>query len=130
MRKEMNYWIRQRPLSRRRFLAASGVAAAGAAALLAGCGDDDDSPAPTEAAATEAAATEAAATEAAATEAAATEAAATEAAAEASTGPVQGETFRTLYPRDAPTLNVVKESTFATHQPLGLVYNRLLQYVA
>ena len=147
MRKEMNYWIRQRPLSRRRFLAASGVAAAGAAALLAGCGDDDDSPAPTEAAATEAAATEAAATEAAATEAAteaaaeaateaaateaaATEAAATEAAAEASAGPVQGGTFRTLYPRDAPTLNVVKESTFATHQPLGLVYNRLLQYVA
>ena len=145
MRKEVNYWIRQRPLSRRRFLAASGVAAAGTAALLAGCGDDDDGPAPTqaaatqaaateaaatEAAATEAAATEAAATEAAATEAAATEAAATEAATEASAGPVQGGTFRTLYPRDAPTLNVVKESTFATHQPLGLVYNRLLQYVS
>lgn len=139
MRDELNYWIRRRPLSRRRFLAASGVTAAGTAALLAGCGDDDDSPAPTEAAATEAAATEAAATEAAATEAAATEAAATEAAAteapteaatEASGGPVQGGTFRTLYPRDAPTLNVAKESTFATHQALGLVYNRLLQYVS
>ncbi len=146
MRNEANYWIRKRPVSRRRFLAASGVAAAGTAALLAGCGDDDETPAPTpaatEAAATEAAATEAAATEAAATEAAteaataaateaaATEAAATEAAAEESGAPVYGGTFRTLYPRDAPTLNVVKESTFATHQPLGLVYNRLLQYTA
>ncbi len=147
MRNEVNYWIRKRPVSRRRFLAASGVAAAGTAALLAGCGDDDEAPAPTEAAteaaATEAAATEAAATEAAATEAAteaataaaateaaATEAAATEAAAEDSGAPVYGGTFRTLYPRDAPTLNVVKESTFATHQPLGLVYNRLLQYTA
>ena len=146
MREDANYWIRKRRMNRRRFLAASGVAAAGTAALLAGCGDDDESPAPTEAAteapateaATEAAATEAAteaaateaATEAAATEAAATEAAATEAAEQASGSPVYGGTFRTLYPRDAPTLNVVKESTFATHQPLGLVYNRLLQYTA
>lgn len=137
MRNEVNYWVRKRPVSRRRFLAASGVAAAGTAALLAGCGDDDDTPAPTpaatEAAATEAAATEAAteaATAAAATEAAATEAAATEPAAEDSGRPGLRGTFRTLYPRDAPTLNVVKESTFATHQPLGLVYNRLLQYTA
>ena len=39
-----NYWLRlrNRPLSRRRFLAGSGVAAAGSAAILAGCGDDDD----------------------------------------------------------------------------------------
>jgi peptide/nickel transport system substrate-binding protein len=34
-----NYWKR---LSRRRFIAGSGVAAIGAGALLAGCGDDDD----------------------------------------------------------------------------------------
>ena len=39
-----NYWLRlrRRPLSRRRFLAGTGVAAAGSAAILAGCGDDDD----------------------------------------------------------------------------------------
>ena len=44
MRENENYWqrLRQRPLSRRRFLAGSGVAAAGSAALLAGCGGDDD----------------------------------------------------------------------------------------
>ncbi len=89
MRDNENYWkrLRRRPVSRRSFLAGSGVAAAGSAAILAGCGDDDDddgdAPAATQAAATQAAATEAAATEA-ATEAAAaaTEAAATQAAAQ------------------------------------------------
>src|SRR5689334_12093011 len=38
MERTPNYWQR---LSRRRFLAASGVAAVGTAAILAGCGDDD-----------------------------------------------------------------------------------------
>jgi peptide/nickel transport system substrate-binding protein len=43
---QSNYWTRhgQRMLSRRRFLAGSGVALAGSAAILAGCGDDDDEP--------------------------------------------------------------------------------------
>ena len=38
MERTPNYWQR---LSRRKFLAASGVAAVGTAAILAGCGDDD-----------------------------------------------------------------------------------------
>ncbi len=44
MRDRDNYWLRLRGrrLSRRRFLAGTGVAAAGSAAILAGCGDDDD----------------------------------------------------------------------------------------
>ena len=42
------YWARlqRRRVSRRRFLAGSGVAAAGSAALLAGCGGDSPAPAP------------------------------------------------------------------------------------
>ena len=97
MREKDNYWLRLRGrrLTRRSFLAGTGVAAAGSAAILAGCGDDDDdagSPAATQAAATEAAATQAAAAEA--TEAAA--AAATEAAAAAAAdGPRRGGTYRT-----------------------------------
>ena len=87
MRDNENYWkrLRRRPVSRRSFLAGSGVAAAGSAAILAGCGDDDDddddaaAPAATQAAAAQEAATEAAAEE----QAAATEAAATQAAAQA-----------------------------------------------
>ncbi len=81
MRDNENYWnrLRRKPVSRRSFLAGSGVAAAGSAAILAGCGDDDDddgdAPAATQAAATEAAATQAAAATEAATEAAATQAA-------------------------------------------------------
>ena len=44
MRDSENYWkrLRHRPVSRRRFLAGSGIAAVGSAAILAGCGDDDD----------------------------------------------------------------------------------------
>ncbi len=39
-----NYWtrLRERSVSRRRFIAGTGIAAAGSAAILAGCGDDDD----------------------------------------------------------------------------------------
>lgn len=44
MSENENYWgrLRQRSVSRRRFIAGSGIAAAGSAAILAGCGDDDD----------------------------------------------------------------------------------------
>lgn len=96
-------YLKERKVSRRAILAGGGAAAAGlGAAALVGCGDDDDTEEPTQAAATEAAATEAAATEAAATEAAATEAAATEAAATepppteapAEDGPQTGGTLR------------------------------------
>jgi peptide/nickel transport system substrate-binding protein len=42
MERESNSWARKH-LSRRRFVAGTGVALAGSAAVLAGCGDDDDS---------------------------------------------------------------------------------------
>ena len=44
MRQKDNYWLRLRGrrLTRRSFLAGTGVAAAGSAAILAGCDDDDD----------------------------------------------------------------------------------------
>ena len=64
MRDKDNYWLRLRGrrLSRRGFIAGTGVAAAGTAAILAGCGDDDDDDdaAPAATAAATAAATEAA----------------------------------------------------------------------
>ncbi len=87
MRDNENYWkrLRHRPVSRRSFLAGSGVAAAGSAAILAGCGDDDDDDVP-------------AATEAAATEAAATEAAATEAPTQAADAPRRGGTLNLWKP--------------------------------
>ena len=82
MRDNENYWkrLRRQPVSRRSFLAGSGIAAAGSAAILAGCGDDDDDddggPAPAATAATAtAAATEAATAAATATAQAPTQAA-------------------------------------------------------
>ena len=102
MRERENYWLRLRgrKVSRRGFLAGSGVAAAGSAAILAGCGDDDDdddsaAPAATQAAATQAAAQEAEATEAAAAEAEAEATQASAAAAEEPAGgPRRGGTYR------------------------------------
>ncbi len=106
MRDRDNYWLRLRGrrLSRRGFLAGTGVAAAGSAAILAGCGDDDDddddaaAPAATQAAQQAAAATEAAADDGDAAAATDDEAEATQAAAAAAEepagGPRRGGTYR------------------------------------
>ncbi len=99
MRDNENYWkrLRRRPVSRRSFLAGSGVAAAGSAAILAGCGDDDDdAPAATAATATEAPAdaTEAPAATAAPTE----EVTPVPTEAPAAGGPKRGGTLRLWKP--------------------------------
>jgi peptide/nickel transport system substrate-binding protein len=48
MGRELNYWMRK-PLTRRRVLGAAGGGAGLAALSVAGCGDDDEEPAPTQA---------------------------------------------------------------------------------
>ncbi len=69
MRDKDNYWLRLRgrKLSRRGFLAGTGIAAAGSAAILAGCGDDDDDDDDSGSESSAAESADAAATEAAAT---------------------------------------------------------------
>ena len=102
-----------------------------------GCGDDDATPAPTQAAATQAAATEAAATEAAA---AATEAAATEAAREAvqeatpaptqaaGLGPVDGSFFSQIGTTTGTTLDLHRELYRSIAYTAGNSYNNLLKF--
>ena len=130
MREKDNYWLRLRGrrLTRRSFLAGTGVAAAGSAAILAGCGDDDDDddagPAATQAAATQAAATEAAAAEA---EAEATEAAAAATEAPAAADSRRGGTFRTWKSTEDQGLDPAIYHT-NNGEVTAKVYNHLLDF--
>ena len=132
MREKDNYWLRLRGrrLTRRSFLAGTGVAAAGSAAILAGCGDDDDDddagPAATQAAATQAAATEAAAAEAEA-EAEATEAAAAATEAPAAADSRRGGTFRTWKSTEDQGLDPAIYHT-NNGEVTAKVYNHLLDF--